>query len=135
MSKLKAAKANKLLTHTWFAYDEEISELQKSIRMNRVEEASYAAMDILRSGFGGHVWNRLITIVDEDVGFINPNTRIEIVRLYEETASHFKSNVTNAWKSKAVRVNILKAIEIMCLGDQGIKTRIASHMSPAMFSI
>ena len=71
--------------HTIRGYSapEVVSALQKSIRRSDQERAAYWAVELDRSGFGAHAWNRLLIIVSEDIGLSDPHMPATIRALYE----------------------------------------------------
>lgn len=74
-----------------YSAPEVISALQKAIRRSNQEQAVYWAVELDRSGFAAHAWNRLKVIVSEDVGLAEPHMAATIAALF------------NTWKETKAR--------------------------------
>lgn len=57
-------------------YDETVSALQKAIRRGLEYEALSYALDLVESGHGALVWERLMVIAVEDVGLAKPEVAV-----------------------------------------------------------
>ncbi|MFA6250441.1 MAG: hypothetical protein WC686_02930 [Candidatus Shapirobacteria bacterium] len=72
---MKKIKWKEITTSQGFRADEVISALQKEIRRGHLENAIYWARELCLSGdiFEKKFWERMSTIVVEDIGLANPN--------------------------------------------------------------
>ena len=73
--------------------DEVISSLQKDIRRGNEEEAAFWAYELSKSGksFQRKLWERLITIAVEDIGFGNPQAASIVQSLKQSYFSDFEN--------------------------------------------
>lgn len=81
-----------LKTINGYAADEVISALQKEIRRGKIDEAIFWTYEMCLSGeiFQKKLWERLITISIEDVGFGNPMGCVIIQNLKQAFWSDFE---------------------------------------------
>src|SRR6185437_6328983 len=109
-----------------------ISYLQKSIRRNEGENALFIGMELVRSGFPGYVWNRLFTIVFEDVGYTSSHKIILLNELHERYLFLVgKKPLREVWKNLKIVEVLAQAINLLATGE---KTRIAAVASVAVMS-
>lgn len=108
----------KFQPRTKFGYDlyEAISAVQKAIRRGDVKVAGYFGIDILESGFGEFLWDRLLVTSAEDCWGI----------LTQEIESLYRMHKRSWDKGKKTRVFVSKAIILLGLAK---KSRDADHLT------
>lgn len=126
--KIGAAKINGkgspvMMTPNGYVFDEVKSALQKSIRRGLVNEALVWASIMYDMGgpFRSNLVNRLMVIVDEDVGLANPWMAVAVVKSLKEYFGMEEGN-----KKKLVVMKIVKALA------QSKKSRIVDSIIHAV---
>lgn len=85
-----------LHTKNFYKFDEVMSALQKSIRRCKVKDTLFWAGELENSGFGAAMYNRLFTIISEDIGIAEPYILMNIYPFYEEWSKIRKKNPQQA---------------------------------------
>lgn len=82
-----------ITTINGYPADEVISSLQKDIRRGNEEDAAFWANELSKSGksFQTKLWERLITIAVEDIGFGNPQAAMIVQSLKQSYFSDFEN--------------------------------------------
>ena len=91
-----------------YEWAEVVSAMQKCIRRGQEEDALYWASELDKSGYGQHVWRRLLIITSEDIGLAEPHLPAQIRALYDNWLDFKKA------KKTAENMFIVHAVMILC---------------------
>jgi replication-associated recombination protein RarA len=90
-----------------YEWAEVVSAMQKCIRRGQEEDALYWATELDKSGYGQHVWRRLLIITSEDVGLAEPHLPAQVRALYDNWLDFKKA------KKNAENMFIVHAVMIL----------------------
>lgn len=105
-------------TQGGYSLFEAISALQKEIRRGNEEQAMYWALEFIPY-YERYVWERLIVIVNEDIGIANPSL-LQIIPVQRDVYFEFRQK----GKDGPTRLALANAVLLMCRSP---KSRIADH--------
>jgi replication-associated recombination protein RarA len=111
---------SRLHTSGGYRYDQTVSALQKMIRRGMEREAMYFAIE-LESKFPSHLWNRLITIANEDIGLADPHVTIYV----DVLRKHYEDG-----RRRGAGLALANAILALCRAE---KSRLSDHFQSAMY--
>lgn len=99
---------------------EVVSTYQKAIRRGDEELALKACMDLFNSDKDQYAWERLMTVVSEDIGIANPHLPSQVHALYG------MSKVTKEKTKKHNGLNLIHAV-LLCVRSK--KSRIVDEIA------
>jgi hypothetical protein len=114
-----AIMINLLHTNNLYKYDEVISALQKSIRRGLVTDALFWAGELENSHYGNAMYNRLFTIMAEDISIAEPALCLNLYDLYRQWLIERKKKADD--NAKLIS---MKAIIMLTQAD---KNRVVNH--------
>ena len=106
-------------TNNLYKYDEVISALQKSIRRCQATAALFWAGELENSHYGKAMYNRLFTIIAEDISIAEPTLCVNLYELYNQWLIDRKNKAYD--KAKYISI---KAIIML---SHAYKNRMVNH--------
>jgi replication-associated recombination protein RarA len=106
--------------------DEVVSWLQKACRRGLERDALFAATELDLSGYGGHAWRRIKTIVSEDVGVADRHLPAVIHALHSTWLDERK-------RSKPPGSGMLQLAHAVMLVARASKSRAVDHACMVMY--
>jgi hypothetical protein len=106
-------------THNLYIYGDVYSALQKNVRTGQTQEALHWASEFVYSGNPNPLWNRLITILSEDIGIGGLPIIQTILDLHNNWQNRIKYNcnqidIKHSYQSPIATASLIDAIRLMC---------------------